>query len=246
MPRWQSDYYYMSKITDADIKTATNRLPVTAPESTSRPNQEQAQLEELEKIIHDNLESSFKLADALREIRDSKLYRLEYKTFDEYCKKRWEYGRSYCSRLCDVSEVLDDLGESQAVVVPKNEAQARLYVNLEKDERIQLAEKVAEEADGQDLTAKLIARYKKELFPDKCIVESKKKKSPPAIIDVESTVEVVGDKPNFKKISITIRKLQSLMLTEEREGVLGALLEELSTHINPWVNSGEPQPIKGT
>ena len=234
----------MSNNTHADNGTVQNRLSVTTPKSTTRTDKAETELDQLEEIITENLQGSFKLAAALVKIRDAELFKPEFTSFEEYCKKRWDYSRSYCHRLCEVDGVLSDLKElPKTVALPKNEAQARIFVNLEKDERIGLAEKVAEEADDTELTAALIARFKKELFPDKCISASKKKTPAPPVIDIEAMVEVVADKPNLTKIHKTIIKLQHLMLSEERQGVLGALIEELNEYIGPWVNREEPQAV---
>ena len=136
----------MSKNTSkSDAVNAASNHPTIPNETPARTAAEQAKLDTLEKAITDDNQSSFRLAAALAEIRDAKLYQPEYKTFEEYSKKRWQYSRSYCSRLCDVHEVLTDLKESTEVVAAfKNVGQARVFVDLEKDERIQLAEKVTE------------------------------------------------------------------------------------------------------
>ena len=142
MPRWQSVNYFMSKHTS---KSDAVLIPAAHSDSTTKLRNPKAALEKLEIIITDNFQSGFKLAAALAQIRDQELYLPEYKTFEEYGKKRWGYSRSYCHRLCDVNGVLTDLSELPVTVItPKNEAQARIYVNLEKDERIQLAEKVTD------------------------------------------------------------------------------------------------------
>ncbi len=222
----------MSKNTSkSDAVNAASNHPTIPNETPARTAAEQAKLDTLEKAITDDNQSSFRLAAALAEIRDAKLYQPEYKTFEEYSKKRWQYSRSYCSRLCDVHEVLTDLKESTEVVAAfKNVGQARVFVDLEKDERIQLAEKVTEAAGGKKLTAAIIAKHKKELFPDKCIIERKK----PAV-KVGTAAEVMNDKPKFEIIWQTVIKLRGLMLNEERQGVYGALIEELEKGITPWV-----------
>ena len=217
-------------------------IPAAHSDSTTnlRNPKAKAALEKLEIIITDNFQSGFKLAAALAQIRDQELYLPEYKSFEEYGKKRWGYSRSYCHRLCDVNGVLTDLSELPATVItPKNEAQARIYVNLEKDERIQLAEKITEEADGQDFTAALITKFKKELFPDKCVTEPKKTKPSLAVIDVEATVEVQADRPKLTNIWQTVVKMSAVMLDEEREGVLGQLIQDLMNEVKPWIESAE-------
>jgi hypothetical protein len=49
-----------------------------------------ARLKELENVIEQNMDSFIKCAEAVIEIRESKLYRFDYKTWDEYCNAQWE------------------------------------------------------------------------------------------------------------------------------------------------------------
>ena len=60
---------------------------------------EKSQLTALEKIIEKNPESFIKVGTALLEIRDSKLYRDTHETFEEYCRGRWGFGKSYVNDL---------------------------------------------------------------------------------------------------------------------------------------------------
>ena len=46
-------------------------------------------------------------ARALREIRDSRLYRATQKTFKAYLDERWGYSRSHTYRLIDFANELD-------------------------------------------------------------------------------------------------------------------------------------------
>ena len=62
-------------------------------------------------------------AAALREIRDTRLYRESYETFEEYCQEVWDMSRRYVNYQIRAEEVVAELGTN--VPKPKTEAQAR-------------------------------------------------------------------------------------------------------------------------
>ena len=62
---------------------------------------------------------------ALKEIRDKRLYRQHYDTFEEYCIRRWELSRPRACELCAASEVVADLSAiADNVLLPESEAQS--------------------------------------------------------------------------------------------------------------------------
>jgi len=74
------------------------------------------------------------------EIRDNRLYRSDYATFEEYCRERWGWNRAHAYRQIDAAKVartLSPIGD-----IPKNEAQARELVDLTPEQQISVAEQV--------------------------------------------------------------------------------------------------------
>jgi hypothetical protein len=68
---------------------------------------------------------------ALKAIRDKRLYRQQYDTFEEYCVRRWELSRPRAYELCAASEVMADLSAIADIgPLPENEAQARPLTRL--------------------------------------------------------------------------------------------------------------------
>lgn len=80
-------------------------------------------LADLEAVIKGGLQSFVEVGEALLEIRDSKLYRVGFGTFEEYTRKRWGFTRQRGMQLMDAAEVVRALPEMTTTVV--NEAQAR-------------------------------------------------------------------------------------------------------------------------
>ncbi len=66
-------------------------------------------LKTCETAISKGIASFVDVGRALTEIRDEKLYRATHKTFEAYCKERWEIGRSRAYELIDQAEVIDTI-----------------------------------------------------------------------------------------------------------------------------------------
>jgi len=84
----------------------------------------------LENIIAGNQEYFFKIGKALKEIRDSRLYKQAlFKSFEVYVKGRWDMGRAQAYRLINSYEVIRNLSPI-GDILPANESQARLLSPL--------------------------------------------------------------------------------------------------------------------
>ncbi len=109
---------------------------------------EQRALSEHETIIAEGLQSSHIIGEALQAIRDQRLYRDKYQTFEQYCHERWGMSKTYAKRQIQAAAVVDDL--ASIGVIPKYEAQVRPLVPLEPaDRRIAWQCAVANAPDGR-------------------------------------------------------------------------------------------------
>ena len=163
----------MSKNTLKTDAVTVKTLPPT--QSKELTTKEKSEFKAQEKIIEDNYESSFALAAALHTIKINKLYRAEYETFEVYMEKRWNYSRSYGQRLLKVNEVMTDLEKVPEAksVYPGNEFQARIYDNLNTNQRHELLKKALAESEEKAPTTKQLIEWKEELFPEKCKAKTK-------------------------------------------------------------------------
>jgi len=215
------------------VKGAPNH-PTTPDLKTLTPEQED-RFQELEEQIAENLLSSFKLAAALAQIRDDKLYRDLYDTFEEYCKKRWEYSRSYCARLADMHGVLTDLKEYEDnEIFPRNELQARVFVPLNKDQRIKLLKTVFAESKTEGTTASEFAKYRKQLWPDKSAPESKLAKTNADVIDVESSVVTMPLIPNISEVVDAAEEVLKCLESKNNKA------EPLAIHLRKFIKQAKP------
>jgi hypothetical protein len=111
-----------------------------------------------ERTIARGLKSFLEVGLALKEIRDKRLYRHEYDTFEEYCIRRWELSRPRAYELCAASEVLADLSAIADIrLLPENEAQTRPLTRLKATEHRQQAWEMAVKmaaAESRPVTAR--------------------------------------------------------------------------------------------
>lgn len=97
------------------------------------------------------LSNFIEVGEALAEIRDARLYRVEHGTFEDYCRKKWGFTRMQASRLIGAAEVCNQLVTDQP---PKTESQARPLTKLETPEQQREAWTAAVETSGGKPTAK--------------------------------------------------------------------------------------------
>lgn len=88
-----------------------------------------------ERSIEQGISVFVEVGRALTEIRDSKLYRATHKTFEAYCKERWEIGRTRAYDLIDQAKVTDALTSAGVILSPTatNDGVSRNDARLIKD-----------------------------------------------------------------------------------------------------------------
>jgi hypothetical protein len=101
---------------------------------------EGVRLLKLEKIISRGKLSFIEVGEALEEIRDKKLYRAKYDTFEEYCLKKWGWTSSYGRRLLNANKV----AKSVPMGTVSTERQARALAKVEPENRASVIEKAKE------------------------------------------------------------------------------------------------------
>lgn len=79
----------------------------------------------LESVIERGISAWNDAGAAVRVIRDERLYRADFYTFEDYCRERWGWSRSYAHRMIeavDAVEAMLPIGNTPPIA---NEAQAR-------------------------------------------------------------------------------------------------------------------------
>jgi|SRR5215510_1234226 len=92
-------------------------------------------LAQCEGVIDRGMQSFVAVGKALLKIRDERLYREQYGTFEEYCRKRWKWGRQYVNRQIAAAEVSQNL--VPIGTTPQTESQARELTPLSAEQQRQ-------------------------------------------------------------------------------------------------------------
>jgi hypothetical protein len=86
-------------------------------------------LVELEQAVDRGLQTFVEVGQSLAEIRDRKLYRASYDTFERYCRERWGFTRQRARQFIDAAAVTTVVVKA-GLPAPANEAQASELVPL--------------------------------------------------------------------------------------------------------------------
>jgi hypothetical protein len=129
---------------------------------------ERRSLENLEKVIERGVESFLATGSALKEIRDQRLYREDYKTFEAYVKARWEFDRSRAYQLIEASDLKADLStmvdKNPKVSDVKTERQLRELRTVPEGLIGDVIEKASEIAGDGLLTAKVLKEAREQVL----------------------------------------------------------------------------------
>ena len=127
--------------------------------------QEQQELAALESTIQRNLSSFYEIGIALMTIRDKRLYRDGFDTFEHYCRERWQFARNYANKLIASSQVIENL--NKGTIVPKTESQARPLTKLEPEQQKEVWEKAVQTAPEGKITARHVQKIVNEAMETK-------------------------------------------------------------------------------
>jgi len=128
---------------------------------------ESARLVELERKIKTGMTTFVEVGNALMEIRDSRLYRVEYKTFEAYCREKWGMSKVRATQLIGAARISDNL-VTNVTKMPIREGQARPLTKLPTAKQPEAWAKAVEIADGNQPTARQVEQAVREtLSPEK-------------------------------------------------------------------------------
>ena len=140
------------------MSTSTGPLPpgqrAAAPTGEAITLKESGDLVRLEKTIAKGLEAFVEVGEALAEIRDRKLYRIEHGSFDAYLETKWKISRSRASRLIQAAEVVKLLPTGNK---PTTERQARPLTKLPPEKRGEAWQEAVKTSSTGAPTAKAVA-----------------------------------------------------------------------------------------
>lgn len=86
---------------------------------------ERERLAELEAAIARGVRSFVDTGRALLDVQQSRLYRESHRSFEDYCRERWDLSRSRAYQLIDAATVVEAVSTAVDVPAPASEAVAR-------------------------------------------------------------------------------------------------------------------------
>jgi hypothetical protein len=138
-------------VMDEAVSTGADIVPVIMSDPLSA---DEAQiLAHYEEVIARGIKTFVEVGRALMTIRDRKLYRANYATFEAYCRERWDLSRPYAYQLIDAAVVVENLS-GITDIVPVNEAQAQPLTRLPPEEQMEVWAEVVKTAAASGVTAK--------------------------------------------------------------------------------------------
>src|ERR1043166_4382544 len=154
------DHYHHSKKNGSHCNHPVDTIDLVIPTNGDAPlsEKEGQDLKTQETIIAAGLTTFFEVGAALMRIKDSRLYRGDFSTFEQYCRVRWEFSRRYAYHVLRATEVRALLAPINGTALPENERQIRPLVSLPK-KLVKIAWiKASELAAGKKITGSLVAK----------------------------------------------------------------------------------------
>lgn len=108
---------------------------------------ERKRFQECKEDISEGLKKSWKAGEALREVRDDRLYREDFGSFEEFCQGVYSMTRRYANYLIDAVEIREDIKERspEAAKLLTHERQVRELANVPEGKRVALLKGLAKD-----------------------------------------------------------------------------------------------------
>ncbi|MGW2044667.1 ParB/Srx family N-terminal domain-containing protein [Streptomyces sp. NPDC001858] len=121
-------------------------------------------LTEHEAVIERGIQTFYEVGMALADIRDRKLYRADYGTFEEYAQQRWNMSRTRAYELMSASAVVSAIADTETPA-PANEGQARALSRVPEPERAAVWAETVERTEGKPTAAAVRETYEQRQPP---------------------------------------------------------------------------------
>ena len=215
-------------ISDSSLQVQPDMAIITGDEITLS-TQEVDEFATCERIIERGLRTFLDVGVALLKIRDLRLYRVDYATFEEYYRDRWSLERSQVYRLMDAAEVTRNLQNSPMgeFPLPANERQARPLVRLKDPAQQREAWHQAVSTANGRITADHVAMVVREILAQQSSIPASMQLAKVSETDSPSILAHESEKDNTDVA--TLRKRNAEL--ERRLTTAQSIIEEYQEHI---------------
>ena len=182
-------------------------------------------LAECEETIARGVRGYVEAGEALRTIRDARLYRETHGTFEDYCRERWGWNRNRADQLITSAATSLQL-EGSGAPAPANEAQARELVGLPADEAAHIMRTAAE--TGQNITARIIRETRVQITQPKETPKETNMTAAPSRLAIPQPPKHGGNRPKHRQVlSNVIVSAQGLcIVADEIQALDGSINNE--------------------
>ena len=182
-------------------------------------------LAECEATIERGVRSYIEAGEALRTIRDSRLYRETFATFEDYCRERWGWERRRAYQLIEAADVVQNIAQLGAPV-PANDAQARELTGLPAETAAQIMRTAVE--TGQNVTARIIRETRVQITQPKETQKETPMTAAPSRLAIPQPPKYGGNRPKHRQVlSNVIVSAQGLcIVADEIQALDGSINSE--------------------
>jgi hypothetical protein len=142
-------------------------LLVVEPQRVDLTQHDRNRLDELEAEIRAGIKTFYTVGAALREIRDSRLYREVFSTFDEYIVEVWGFRKSRAYQLIDAADKTDDVSTICGDHPPENEAQVRELRFCSREMNQEAWKRAVETAPDTGVTARHVSSVVRQMVRER-------------------------------------------------------------------------------
>lgn len=147
---------------------------VPASEELTQP--EQIELANLEAQVQRGIKAFWEMGEALRQIRDKRLYRQNYSSFEKYCPARWQISWRSAYQLIEAAVLMENLRHGAGIeTLPANERQARPLTALPAEKQRQAWVKAVTTAPSGRITYHHVVKIAKEYHEPRQLANGSKK-----------------------------------------------------------------------
>jgi hypothetical protein len=213
--------------------------------------EESHELERCEVVIKQGLNTFIEVGQALMTIKEKRLYRISFKTFEDYCIERWAISKPRAYQLIEAANVM--IGLSTIVdVLPKSESQVRPLTSLEPEIQKEVWKEVVKQSEEtrQPITAARVQSVVNDWKPVNQEIKEVKSEPMFAISTPEELLkkakEVAKERAEVKrqiidqKGSTEVIPLEDLeLINRMKEGETVVLNMNTNFHAMKWAKDNE-------
>jgi len=122
---------------------------------------EEQQLAADEAVIERGLRTFYEVGQALADIREDRLYRRSYRTFEQYCQERWGFGRGRASEFIGAARVVENVRDLDHFA-PRNMEQTTPLLGLSPEDQRSAWQRAVDTAPNGKVTGAYVAQVARE------------------------------------------------------------------------------------